>query len=200
MITDFVRRIRYWQREDRISPENPLTHWRLYFRGSMTRLCRKRFKHFGENAELRPHVFIAGCSNISIGKDVVVRPNSILFACPESVGGGGGSITIEDGVLLGPSVKMFTSRHRFADPEIPIIDQGMEDPEDIVVRKGCWIGAGAIILPGVTIGEHAVVGAGSVVTRDVPARTLAVGVPARVIPRHDEDSIVGERATPSERA
>ena len=147
----------------------------------MTKLCRKKFKHFGKNAELRPHVFAGGCSNISIGDNVVIRPNTILFANPFSQFGGRGSITIEDDVLFGPSVQMFTGKHRFSDPTAPIIEQGLEEPKNIVIKKGSWIGAGAIILPGVTIGERVVIGAGSVVTRDIPDGALAVGVPAKVI-------------------
>ncbi len=181
MFREVIQRIRYWRHEDRISPENPLTHWRLYFRATMTKLCRKKFKHFGAGAELRPFVFAGGCSNISIGDNVVVRPNTILFANSFSAYNGRGSITIEDGVLLGPSIQFFTNKHRFADPSVPIIDQGVEPPENILVKKGAWIGAGTIILPGVTIGRNAVVGAGSVVTRDIPDCALAVGAPAKVI-------------------
>ncbi len=186
MLREIVQRLTYWRREDRISPENPLTHWRLYFRTSMTKLCRRKFKHFGRNAELRPFVFAGGCSNISIGDNVVVRPNTILFAHSVSEYNGRGSITIEDNVLFGPSIQMFTGKHVFSDPTMPIIDQGVEEPKDIVIKKGSWIGAGTIILPGVTIGENAVVGAGSVVTKDVPARTLSAGVPAKVIRHHGE--------------
>ncbi len=189
MFREIAKRIRYWHHEDRISPENPLTHWRLYFRTSMTNLCRKKFKHFGANAELRPFVFAGGCSNISIGANVIVRPNTILFANSRNERGGRGSITIEDGVLLGPALQFFTNKHRFSDPAVPISEQGIEPPEDIVIKRGAWIGAGTVILPGVTIGRNAVIGAGSVVTKNIPDCALAVGAPAKVIRSYGETKI-----------
>lgn len=181
MLHEFIERIKYWRKEDRISPENPLSHWRLFFHSTMIKLCKKKFKHFGTGAELRPQVYISGCSNISIGDRVVIRPNSIFFTHSFSEYNGKGSITIEDDVLLGPAIQIFTNKHIFANPNIPIIEQGTEEPRDVVIRKGAWIGAGVIIVPGVTIGSNAVIGAGSVVTKDIPSQTLAVGVPARVI-------------------
>ena len=181
MLGEILQRIKYWREEDRISPENPLTHWRLYFPSSMRKLCRRKFKHFGLGAELRPQVFVGGCSNISIGDNVVVRPNTILFANSFVEYNGLGSITIEDGVLMGPAIQMFTNKHTFADMGKPISDQGRDEPKDIIIKSGSWIGAGTIILPGVTIGKNVVIGAGSVVTKSIPDYSLAVGVPARVI-------------------
>lgn len=183
MFKEIIQRIKYWHREDRISPENPLTHWRLYFTTTMRTLCAKRLKHFGEHAEVRPGAYIGNCSNVSIGARVVVRPLSILFASSPLDYAGKGSIIIEDGVLLGPAVSIYTNKHRFADAAVPIINQGTETGENVVIERGAWIGAGTIILPGVTVGRNAVIGAGSVVTKDIPEYTLAVGVPAKVI-RH----------------
>lgn len=181
MFSELAKRTKYWRREDRISPENPLSHWRLYFPTSMAKICRQKLKHFGVDAEVRPHVFLSGCSNISIGARVVVRPNSIFFTYSAKEWGDKGLIVIEDDVLLGPSIQIYTSQHRFSNPDISIIDQGIEEPKPVVIKKGAWIGAGVIILQGVTIGTNAVVGAGSVVTKDIPDHTLAVGSPARVI-------------------
>jgi acetyltransferase-like isoleucine patch superfamily enzyme len=181
MLVEIWNRIKYWRQEDRISPENPLTHWKLYFRSAMFKLCKKKFKHFGENSELRPHVFIGGCSNISIGKNVVIRPSSMLLTNSSDQFEGMGSITIEDNVLFGPDVKMFTGKHSFSDPVVPIIDQGLEAPRNILIKEGSWIGAGVIILPGVTVGSNSVVGSGSVVNKDVPDNVLVVGVPAKMV-------------------
>ncbi len=181
MLYEFIKRIKFWRKEDRISPENPLNHLRLYFHGSMTKLCKRKFKHFGTDAELRTHAFVSGCSNISIGDRVIIRPNSIFFTKSFDHKNRQGSITIEDDVLLGPAIHIFTNRHRFTGLDKPIIDQGSEKSKDVVIKKGAWVGAGSTILPGVTIGKYAVVGAGSVVTKDIPDQTLAVGVPARVI-------------------
>ena len=102
----------------------------------------------------------------------------MLFADPGQDGGG---ITIEEGVMMGSGVQIYVANHRFADPNIPIIDQGHESSKSVLLRKGCWIGANAIILPGVEIGENSVVGAGSIVSKSIPPKVLAVGNPAKVI-------------------
>jgi acetyltransferase-like isoleucine patch superfamily enzyme len=93
---------------------------------------------------------------------------------------GQGGIQVGDNVLFGPGVQVLAVNHVFMDPDRPIMDQGIT-AEGIVIEDNCWIGAGAIVLDGVTIGRGACVGAGSVVTTSIPAHTLAVGSPARVI-------------------
>lgn len=87
-----------------------------------------------------------------------------------------GGITLEDGVFIGPGVLLVTENH----PEQPAVRRNVY-AKPIVVGHGVWIGAGAVILPGVTIGEHAVVGAGAIVTKDVPAGVIVAGNPARIV-------------------
>jgi acetyltransferase-like isoleucine patch superfamily enzyme len=87
-----------------------------------------------------------------------------------------GGIVIEDEVLIGPRVNLVTENHPL-DP----LDRKALICKPIVIRRNAWIGAGATILPGVTIGEHAVVAAGAVVSKDVAANTIVGGVPARLI-------------------
>jgi acetyltransferase-like isoleucine patch superfamily enzyme len=93
---------------------------------------------------------------------------------------GQGGIRVGDNVLFGPGVQLLAVNHVFTDPERPVMDQGIT-AEGIVIEDNCWIGAGALVLDGVTIGRGATVGAGSVVTSSVPAHKLVVGSPARVI-------------------
>jgi acetyltransferase-like isoleucine patch superfamily enzyme len=93
---------------------------------------------------------------------------------------GQGGITVGDNVLFGPGVQVLAVNHVTADPNVPIRDQGIT-AEGIRIEDDCWIGAGAIVLDGITIGRGACIGAGAVVTRSIPARSLAVGVPARVV-------------------
>jgi acetyltransferase-like isoleucine patch superfamily enzyme len=85
-----------------------------------------------------------------------------------------GGITIEDDVLIGPKVNLVTENH-------PIEPNNRKTLicKPIVIKRNSWIGAGATILPGVTVGENAVVAAGSVVTKDVPNNTIVAGVPAK---------------------
>lgn len=180
---EIVSRYKFWRDADRIGPDMLSTHWRLYFKSTMKVLCEKKFKRFGDGAEFRPGAYAETCSKIMIGKDVVIRPSTFLFADPTV---GGGEIVIEDGVLIGPGVHFYTNNHEFNDETKPIIEQGYPTPntnDSIVVQRGSWIGAGTIVLPGVTIGRNAVVGAGSVVTRDVPAFTVVAGNPARILKR-----------------
>src|SRR6478736_2805668 len=87
-----------------------------------------------------------------------------------------GGITIEDNVLIAPKVSLLSEGH-------PVWPQSRQSlvPGPIHIRKNAWIGAGATILPGVTVGENAVVAAGAVVSKDVPANTVVGGIPAKQI-------------------
>ena len=91
-------------------------------------------------------------------------------------------VEIEENVDIGPNVIIIahdTSYH-CVQPDIPMLKKR------VVIKRNAYIGAGAIILPGVTIGEHSIVAAGAVVTKDVPPRTIVAGVPARVVGSIDE--------------
>jgi acetyltransferase-like isoleucine patch superfamily enzyme len=105
---------------------------------------------------------------INIGKNVFIN-----HACSFLDMGG---ITIEDDVLIGPKVNVITENHPL-DPA----DRRALICKPIVIKRNAWIGAGATILPGVTVGENAVVAAGAVVSKDVPANTIVGGIPARHI-------------------
>jgi len=177
-IREIIERIRYWRNADRIGPDVPWTHWRLHFKSSMEALCHKKFKHFGNGAEFRPGAYAVVCSKIALGDRVVIRPGTMLFADPREDGSG---ITIEEGAMLGSGVHIYVANHSFDDPDKMIIDQVHTKSEPVLLRKGCWIGANVTILPGVEIGENAVVGAGSIVTNSIPPRALAIGNPASVI-------------------
>ena len=105
---------------------------------------------------------------ISIGKNVFIN-----HACSFLDMGG---ITIEDNVLIGPKVNLITENHPL-DPG----ERSALITKPIVIKKNAWIGAGATILPGVTIGENSVVAAGAVVSRNVGANTVVAGIPAKFI-------------------
>jgi acetyltransferase-like isoleucine patch superfamily enzyme len=182
-LSEIWARIKFWREADRLGPDIPYTHWRLHFKSTMFTLCKRKFKHFSDSAEFRPGAYAVGCSQISLGRRVVIRPGCMLHANAEEKSA---AITIENDVMLGPGVHIYIDKHRFIDPNIPIIDQGDHPTESVVLKAGCWVGAGTIILPGVTIGENSVIGAGSVVTRSIPDRVLAAGNPAKVIRRIGE--------------
>lgn len=105
---------------------------------------------------------------ITLGKNVFIN-----HACSFLDMGG---ITIEDNVMIGPRVNLTSETHPL-DPN----ERETVIPKQIVIRRNAWIGASATILPGVTIGENAIVAAGAVVSRDVPANAIVAGIPAKVV-------------------
>jgi acetyltransferase-like isoleucine patch superfamily enzyme len=138
-------RINFWPQADRIGPDIPYAHWKLYFKSSMQNLCQKKFKSFHERAEFQPGAYAEACSKIEIGKNVVIRPGTFLFADPTPKGSG---ICIRDDVLIGSGVHMYTNNHSFADTMVPIIQQGYppaSESDSIVIETGAWIGANVII-------------------------------------------------------
>lgn len=103
---------------------------------------------------------------VTIGKNVFVNSNALMMSR--------GGITIEDDVMIAANVSLLTNNHDLYEREILLC-------KPIVIKQGAWIGAGATILPGVTVGKYAVVGASSVVTHDVLDYAVVVGSPAKVI-------------------
>lgn len=106
--------------------------------------------------------------NIHIGKNVFVN-----HACTFMDRGG---ITLEDNVLIGPKANLITTNHPINPSE-----RRATISQPIVIKKGAWIGVGATILPGVTIGENSIVAAGAVVSKDVPNNAIVGGIPAKFI-------------------
>ena len=92
-----------------------------------------------------------------------------------------GPITIGNDVMMGPEVIVYTSGHRFERTDISMMDQGFTDVKPVTIGNDVWIGRRVIIMPGVTIGDGCVIGAGAVVTKDISPYSVAVGVPAKVI-------------------
>ena len=113
------------------------------------------------------------------GKNISVGEGVFINACCHFQDHGG--VTLGDGCQIGHNVVFATLNH-----ELPPERRGVTRPAPIVLGKKVWVGSNATILQGVTIGDNAVVAAGAVVTKDVPANTIVGGVPARVIKRIDE--------------
>lgn len=124
----------------------------------------------GEGAFVKPPLFVDYGQNITIGPRTFVNYN--LTALDVA------AITIGADCQIGPNVQLLTPTHPL--PPEPRRDK-LESARPIVIGDNVWLGGGVIVCPGVTIGENSVVGAGAVVTRDLPANVVAVGNPARVI-------------------
>lgn len=90
-------------------------------------------------------------------------------------------VTISDDVILAAHVFISDHSHGRSNANIPYKYQPLTDISPVEIGRGCWVGQHAVVLPGVTIGEFSIIGANSVVTRDVPARSIAVGAPAKVV-------------------
>jgi acetyltransferase-like isoleucine patch superfamily enzyme len=166
-----------------------------------TLAVRGSFRLFGKDSTLQTPAGIWGAYAISIGKCVHVGAGSWLQFLGDEAGGieigdgcsfaGGVTITavrsvrIGDHVLIGRNVHISDHGHEYRMPGKPILAQGVSEVAPVVIGSGSWLGQGVVICPGVTIGENCVIGANSVVKSDVPARSVAVGAPARVVRRLD---------------
>ena len=117
---------------------------------------------------------------ISIGNRVTSTGSLTLGAHAE--------ITIEDDVMFAANVLISDALHGYDDPNTAYKYQPMTRIEPIVIKRGCWIGQNVVVMPGVTIGEFSIIGANSVVTKSIPARSIAAGAPAQVMRQWDEAS------------
>ena len=123
-------------------------------------------------------------SGIRIGSDSLIGEYSVIR--------GQGGVTIGNRVFTSPMVQIIAVNHVFDDCERPFIDQGIT-AEGIVIEDDVWIGRGSVILKGVHIGAGAIIGANSVVTRDVPPLAVVAGAPARLIRRRNDTLAPGAR-------
>lgn len=124
--------------------------------------------NIGENSRVMPPVTVVRGNKVRIGKNVVVMNNSLFMAA--------GGINIEDDVIVAANAQLISNNHDF-------YDHAVLTCKPVHLKHNCWIGAGATILPRVTIGENAVVAAGAVVTKDVEDNTIVGGNPAKLIKR-----------------
>ena len=151
-------------------------HWMVRYNAAMASspaerrdLLRQRLGEVGEGAIIRPPFHCDYGYNIRLGRGVFLNFNCVILDVCE--------VEIGDQTQIGPGVQILTADH----PRDPAERAaGIEFGKPIVIGRNVWIGGGAIILPGVSIGDDAIIGAGSVVTRDVPEGVTAAGNPARM--------------------
>lgn len=125
----------------------------------------------------------------SIGDDVNIERNAyftpaLVLGSKSGVGINceiNGRVIIGENVMMAPEVIIYTRNHNFGDKSIPMIIQGETDEQEVTIGNDVWLGRRALILPGVSIGEGSIVGAGAVVTKDVEPYTIVAGNPAKVI-------------------
>lgn len=127
--------------------------------------------HCGKNVNIEKGAMFE--SDLSIGDNSGVGVNCLLSS----------GVSIGNDVMMGPECMMFTQNHCAGDCTVPMWRQGFTELKKIVIGNDVWIGARVIILPGVNVGDGAIIGAGSVVTHDVEPYCVVAGNPARVIKR-----------------
>ena len=149
-------------------------------------LMKEMFAEIGENCYIEPPFHANwGGRHVHFGKNVYA--NFGLTMVDDT------HIFVGDYTLFAPNVVVATAGHPI-DPELRA--RGLQYNAAVHIGKNCWIGAGALIMPGVTIGDNTVIGAGSVVTRDIPSGVVAVGNPCRVmreIGEHDREVYFKDR-------
>jgi maltose O-acetyltransferase len=134
-------------------------------------VLRRLLGSLGEGSEILPRFQCDYGTHITIGARCFVNYDAIFLDCA--------SITIGDNVSIGPRAQLVTALHPVDDHDAR--RAGWESAAPIVIGDNVWLAAGVIVCPGATIGDDTVIGAGSVVTNDVPPRVLAAGSPCRVI-------------------
>ncbi|MGN6264156.1 MAG: acyltransferase [Ginsengibacter sp.] len=146
------------------------------------------FKKHGKNVKFFPSNSTFSYSTIELGDDVYIGPGAVLAA---SVSG----IIFGNKIQLGPNVTMMGGDHNtsvIGKYMYDVIEKLPENDAPIIIENDVWIGTGAIILKGVTVGEGSVVAAGSLVNKNVPPFSIVGGVPAKIIRKRFSESEIGE--------
>lgn len=153
---------------DRLYDFNMTRPTELEKRGAM---LKEMFAEIGEDCYIEPPLHSNfGGAHVHFGKNVYANFNLTLVDDTH--------IYVGDYTMIGPNVTIATAGH----PILPELrEKGYQFNMPVHIGKNCWIGAGAVILPGITIGDNVVVGAGSVVTKDLPSNVVAVGNPCKVL-------------------
>jgi acetyltransferase-like isoleucine patch superfamily enzyme len=160
----------------------------------------ERFAHFGEGAVIVPPTRVTRPDCISVGAGTVIheggwlsvveahegRPPRLVIGKGVRLGRGAsiaciGEVVLEDDVMASDDVFIADCYHEYRDAHVPVLDQPMSVPQPVLIERGAYLGAGCIVLPGITVGRGAYVGEGAVVTRDVPAHGRVYGNPARQV-------------------
>jgi acetyltransferase-like isoleucine patch superfamily enzyme len=156
-----------------------------------TTIFNEQYIHIGVDTLIGPDISLS--AGMVPGQECITNP-VVTIGDRCLIGRGSGivghfSIEIGNDVWTGHNVYITDQNHGYEDVSVPISRQSQ--PERAVkIGDGSWLGYGSVVLPGVTIGEHCVIGANSVVTKDVPSFSVAVGVPARIIKRYVDGSWV----------
>lgn len=153
------------------------------FLGSRVLIGKGSLIHAVNNIQLKNGVHVSRYCTLRSGPGDIVVNEMVNIGTYSHIDGHGG-VEIGKNTLLARNVEILSGSHIFKDPTIPIRFQGT-DLKKTIIGEDVWLGFRATVLPGVTVGDGTVVGAGAVVTKDIPKYSIAVGVPAKVIKKRD---------------
>lgn len=140
------------------------------------RIAKAIVKEFGENANIIPPFTCDYGCNVKVGNNTVINHSGVFLDTNE--------INIGKHALIGPKSGLYGAIHPF---DVEARNEGIEKAKTINIGDGAWLGGKVTVVPGVSIGKHSVIGAGSVVTKDIPDDVVAVGNPCRIIRKITED-------------
>lgn len=134
-------------------------------------ICQRIFKYAGRNINIEKGAYFGTGSEIEIGDNSGIGVDCQIYQ----------PVKIGNDVMMGPEVTVLTRNHRLDRLDIPMTQQGYLPYQKVTICDDVWIGTRAIILPGVTVGKGSVIGAGAIVTKDVPEYAIVGGNPAKVL-------------------
>lgn len=182
--------------------------WARWRTRLFTLLISSQFNQMGPGCRISPPFRFANLHQMSLGENVIIHDNCWLTTTGEgqeenrvkleiragAAIGMGATIAAAEKVVLGERVLLARNvyiadhAHAYQNIHLPIADQGLDTIKPVSIGKGTWLGQNAVVLPGVSIGEHCVIGANSVVNRSIADFSVAVGAPARVIRTYNQSS------------
>ena len=154
----------------RFLPKYPLPGYKLGYKLRYV-CCKHIFAEIGRNVLIKRNAYFGDGSKLKIGNNSQIGINCIMD----------NDVIIGNDVTMGPDVIIYTSSHEYKELEIPINKQGEKEHRQVIIGNNVWIGARCIVLPGVTIGDNSIIGANTVVTKDVPANAVFCGSAGRVV-------------------
>ncbi|MEN4762705.1 sugar O-acetyltransferase [Chryseobacterium sp. C39-AII1] len=138
--------------------------------GNRTQLIKKILGKTKKNICIEPNFWCDYGYNIEVGENFYANHNLVILDCAK--------VTFGDNVFIGPNCSFYTANHPL---DVKQRNSGLETAHPITVGDNVWFGGNVVVIPGVKIGNNSVIGAGSVVTKDIPDNVLAVGSPCKVI-------------------
>jgi acetyltransferase-like isoleucine patch superfamily enzyme len=182
--------------------------WRRIINKAFTAGVSRSFAGFGRGSSIQLPADLLGIEHITVGERVLIHAGAIIQS---QVGGTISigddslvyeravitaqlSVVIEAGAIIGRNAHVSDHTHTYDDPTLNIVDQREPIVAPVLIKEGAWIANGAIVMPGITVGKRAVVGANAVVTADVPDYAVAVGAPARIVRRYDKQPSVTDHS------